>query len=72
MLRLLGTASGFVNMTFHLVINCDPCVGRQVHTYLIIACISYVLVKGDLKFYFMDICKKINHEQILPFVYFSE
>ena len=43
-------------MNLHLVINCDPCVDRQIHTYLIIACISDISVKRDLKFYFMGIC----------------
>ena len=47
-------------MILHLVINCDPCVDRQIHTYLIIACISDILVKSDLKFYFMGNCKDIN------------
>ena len=27
----------FVNMIFHFVIICDPCVDRQIHTYQIIA-----------------------------------
>ena len=57
MLRLLDIANmEFVNMILHLVISCDPCADRHIHTYLIIACISDVLVKNDLKFYFMDIC----------------
>ena len=47
-------------MILHLVIICDPCVGRQIHTYLIIACISDISVKSDLKFYYMGICKDIN------------
>ena len=50
----------FVNMILHLVISCDPCIDRQIHTYQIMACISDVLVKSDLKFYFMGICKDIN------------
>ena len=60
-LRLLDTANmEFVNMFLHLVINCDTCVDRQIHTYLIIACISDISVESDLKFYFMGICKDIN------------
>ena len=47
-------------MILHLVISCDPCVDRQIPTYLIIACISDISVKIDLKFYFMGICKDIN------------
>ena len=50
----------FVSMILHLVISCDPCIGRQIHTYLIIACISDISVKSDLKFYFMGICKDIT------------
>ena len=38
-------------MILHLVIICDPCVDRQIHTYLIIACAGDILVKSDLKFY---------------------
>ena len=55
-------------MILHLVINCDPWVDRQIHSYLIIACISDSSVKSDLKFYFMGICKDIN-TQFLQFVY---
>ena len=47
-------------MIFYLVINCDPCVDRQIHTYLIIACISDISVKSDLRFFVMGICKDIN------------
>ena len=47
-------------MILYLVINCDTCVDRQIHTYLIITCISDISVKSDLKFYFMSICKDIN------------
>ena len=47
-------------MILHLVINCDPCIDRQIHTYLIVACISDISVKSDLKFYFIGICKDIN------------
>ena len=47
-------------MILHLVSNCDPCIDRHIHTYLIIACISDISVKSDLKFYFMGICKDIN------------
>ena len=47
-------------MILHLLINCDPCVDRQIHTYLIIACISDISVKSDLKFYLMGIFKDIN------------
>ena len=50
----------FVNMSLHLWINCDTCVDRQIHTYLIIACISDISVERDFKFYFMGICKDIN------------
>ena len=40
-LRLLDTTKmEFVNMILHLVIDSDTCVDRQIHTYLIIACIS--------------------------------
>ena len=57
-------------MILHLVISCDPCVDRQFHTYLIIACIGDISVKSDLKFYFMGICKDINtsvcHLYIFP------
>ena len=61
-LRLLGTANmQFVNMILHLVIICDPCVDRQSHTYLIIACISDISVKSDLKVYFMDINTNFCH-----------
>ena len=60
-LRLLDTANmEFVNRFLHLVINCDTYVDRQIHTYLIIACISDISVESDLKFYFMGICKDIN------------
>ena len=45
-------------MILHLVINCDPCIDCQIHTYLIIAC--YISIKSDLNFYFMGICKDIN------------
>ena len=61
-------------MILHLVINCDPCVDHQIHTYLIIACISDISVKSDLKFYFMGICKdinNINNKDIIS-IYFSE
>ena len=47
-------------MILHLAINCDPCIDRQIHTYLIIVCTSYISVKNDLNFYFMGICKVIN------------
>ena len=47
-------------MIFHLVINCDPCIDRQIHTYLIMTCISDISIKSDLKFYFMSTCKDIN------------
>ena len=50
----------YVNMTLHLVINCDLCIDRQIHTYLIIACTSYISVKSGLNFYFMGIYKDIN------------
>ena len=40
----------YVNMILHLVINCDPCIDRQFHTYLIIACTSYISVKSDFNF----------------------
>ena len=56
-IKILGE---FVNMILHLVISCDPCVDRQIHTYLIIACLNDISVKSDLKFYFMGICKVIN------------
>ena len=60
MLRLLDTANmELINIIHHLVINCDPCVDLQIHTYLILACISDGLVKTDLNF-FMDVCKDIN------------
>ena len=37
-LRLLDTANvEFVDMILHLLMNCDPCVDRKIHTYLIIA-----------------------------------
>ena len=41
-------------MSLHLVINCDPCVDRQIDTYLITACLSDISVKSDLKFYLMQ------------------
>ena len=50
----------FVNTSDPLLIDCDHCVDRQIHTYLIIACISDISVKSDLKFYFMGVCKDIN------------
>ena len=57
-LRLLDTANmEFVNMILHLVINCDPCVDHQIHSYLIITCISDISVTSDLKFYFMGILR---------------
>ena len=46
-------------MILHLVMNCDPCVDRQIHTYLIIACISDISVKSDLKFYFVKVFLRI-------------
>ena len=53
-LRLFDTANmEFVNMILYLVINCDPCVDRQIHTDLIIACISDISVKSDLKVYLL-------------------
>ena len=59
--RLLDTANmEFVNIFLHLVISCDPCVDRQIQTYLIIARISDISEESDLKFYFMGICKNIN------------
>ena len=60
-LRLIDTANmEFVNMILHLVISGYPCVDCHVYTYLIIACISDISVKHDLKFYFMGIFKNIN------------
>ena len=50
----------FLNMILHLLIICESCVDRQIHTYLIIACTSDISVKSDIKFYFMRICKDIN------------
>ena len=47
-------------MILHLLISCDPCIDRQIHTYLIMTCISDISVKSDLKFYFMNICKDVN------------
>ena len=58
-------------MILHLVINCDPCVDHQIHTYLTIACISDVLVKSDLKFYFMAICKDINTNVCHLYIFLS-
>ena len=60
-LRLLDIANmEFVNMILHLVINCVPCVDRQIHSYLIIAGIIDISVKNQPKFYFMGICKDVN------------
>ena len=47
-------------MILHLIISCDPCIDRQIHTYLMVTCISDISVKSDLKFYFMSVCKDIN------------
>ena len=47
-------------MILHLVINCDPCIDSQLHTYLIMTYVSDISVKSDFKFYFMSICKDIN------------
>ena len=70
-LRLLDTANmEFVNMILHLVINCYPCVDCQIHTYLIIACISDISVTSDLKFYFMGILRVLI--PIFDISYFSE
>ena len=69
-LRLLDTANmEFVNMFLHLVINCDHCVDRQIHTYLIITCISDVSVESDLKFYFMGIWKDIYTKFYLLYIF---
>ena len=54
-------------MILHLVINCDPCVDRQIHTYPIIACISDISVKSDLKFFFMGICTDSNFCHLYSF-----
>ena len=47
-------------MIHYLVINSDPYVDHQIHTYLITACISDILDKSDLTFYFIGMCKDIN------------
>ena len=44
-------------MILHLVINYAD---FQIHTYLIITCISDISVKSDLMFNFMGICKDMN------------